>query len=192
MITVIKVETRPELDFEATGIANYAKNILQIPVERVRKGNLYVFDRTLEHYTAEVIGREILADVPSQTYRIIKMPKSPMVQENFDANHLGNWGIRVSYKTDPLMRDDFGLNAREAIDDLDKALRAVDETKREEIFHVKEIPALDVGEVRCVREFVIFGNLNQEQVEAVKVRARLSDAKVHDSIYFMPRDEDET
>lgn len=192
LITEIRVRTKQALDSEASSIAEYARNILKVQgVDYVVKSDLYVFDRTLPSDSAELI-RKILADNDvAQTYEILNLAEDPMTQPVFDKGYVGNWGIRTAYKTDPLMRDDFGLNAKQAVADMEKALRSVDVETRKRLFGVTEIPDLTVGEVRRIQEFLLFGNLSFDDVQKINQR-RLSDVKVHDSIYFIVSDSNET
>lgn len=183
-MTVVKVHKYPALDSEAKSVREYANNILKIPVVDVRKNDLYVFDMQLQPYSAEFIGRELLADKVSQIYSIQNLGESPMIQAAFDEKHIGNWGVRFAYKTDPLMRDDFGLNAKEAIEDLDKALKSLDQQRMKRIFGIDIIPDLTVGEIRRVQEYLFFGNLNFADIQKIN-HHHLSDVKVHDSIYFV-------
>ena len=187
MITVISVQTYPTLDSDASSVRDYANSVLKLPVTGVRKRDLYVFDTQLPSYSAEFVGKELLADKVSQTYSVQDSEGTPMAQTGFDRTHVGNWGVRFAYKTNPLMRDDFGLNAREAIEDLDKGFKSLDPERRKRIFGTDVIPDLTVGEVRRVQEYLFFGMLNFADVQRVNLH-RLSDVKVHDSVYFIPDD----
>lgn len=183
MITVIGIQTDPRLDSEAIGVMNYVQVVLKIPVTDARKKDLYVFDRRLQPYTADFVGRELLADKVSQTYYFQDLEKNPMSQVAFDRGHTGNWIVRFAYKTNPLMRDDFGLNAMQAIEDLASVLESLDEATRRRLFGIDVLPDLNVGEIRRVQEYMFSGNLSFEDIQKINLR-RLSDTKVHDSIYI--------
>ncbi|MBN2567541.1 hypothetical protein JXB02_05665 [Candidatus Woesearchaeota archaeon] len=143
------------------GAADYIRNVLGIPVDRVVISHLYLISDDIPQAMLDGIG-ERLVDPITQDYRIVDDERlDAIVAGEKPATdltaHVGPWEVVVGYKTNPLVLDSWGDHTRRALADIG-------------------FPARDV---RKFEKYLVIGKLPFRKIRLI-AEEKLSDGKVQD------------